>query len=154
MLAIHNVISYNKKNVILIYNMYDPVPRSHMFMIDARRLSGSGCCSSTQRVQEPVAPLVQQQQDPNDVANYFWNLYIQRHYPQLMRARIRSVHSGSPYYNNMIMAERGATHEWQRIYRQRQGTWTDENMDSEIERIAQALNRTIQSFQTNVSFNI
>lgn len=137
--------------------MYDPVPRSHMFMIDARRLSGSGCCSSTQRVQEPVAPLVQQQQqqqDPNDVANYFWNLYIQRHYPQLMRARIRSVHSGSPYYNNMITAERGATHEWQRIYRQRQGTWTDENMDAEIERIAQALNRTIQSFQTNVSFNI
>ena len=52
------------------------------------------------------------------------------------------------------MAERGATHEWQRIYRQRQGTWTDENMDAEIERIAQALNRTIQYFQTNVSFNI
>ena len=40
--------------------MFDPVPRSHMFMIDARRMSGSGCCSSTQRAQEPV--IVRQRQ--------------------------------------------------------------------------------------------
>jgi hypothetical protein len=132
--------------------MYDPVPRSHMFMIDARRMSGSGCCSSTQRAQEPPRQL-RPEQDPTTNADLFWYTYISRHYPNLMRIRLRSYRNHS-YFPNILQAERRAVHEWHQIYRERAGTWTDAAMNAEIDRIAQSLQTTITSLLSNNSFNI
>ena len=88
--------------------MFDPVPRSHMFMIDARRMSGSGCCSSTQRAQEPV--IVRQRQlirqpDIYTAADRFWNSRINRNYPHLTRLYLRTYHSSPDYRTKYKLRE-------------------------------------------------
>jgi len=136
--------------------MFDPVPRSHMFMIDARRMSGSGCCSSTQRAQEPV--IVRQRQlirqpDIYTAADRFWNSRINRNYPHLTRLYLRTYHS-SPDYRTIIQAQRAAVQEWYQIYREQHGSLTEEAMNAEIDRIAQQLERTISTFTSGISFNV
>ena len=67
--------------------MFDPVPRSHMFMIDARRMSGSGSGSSVARssVADGVPirannPLIVEGIDPvlGDISEIATRLYRQR----------------------------------------------------------------------------
>ena len=136
--------------------MFDPVPRSHMFMIDARRMSGSGCCSSTQRAQEPVIARPRQliqQPDIYTSADRFWNSRINRNYPHLARLYLRTYHR-SPYYQTIIQAHRAAVQEWYQIYRERHGSLTNEAINAEIDRIAQQLERTISNFTSGISFNV
>ena len=117
--------------------MYDPVPRSHMFMIDARRLSGSGCCSSTQRVQEPVAPLVQQRDRRiiNDARNP-WNQLMRARYLRVTPGRLRQNYHNDPELNDLLALYNEALGRWLQFANHNHNRLPFHEIEAELERIA------------------
>jgi len=122
--------------------------------------SGSGCCSSTQRASAPAIPIIRQQQQPQqrqvlhtNIANTFWDLHINRYYPNLRMLRLSTYHR-NPYFTRIREARRDAVQEWQQIYSERAGQWTQAEMEVVIDRIAQELERTILSYISDTTFNV
>ena len=114
--------------------MYDPVPRSHMFMIDARRLSGSGCCSSTQRVQEPLVHQRDRRRtnDPRDV----WNQLMRARYLRVMPGRLRQNYQNDPELNDLLALYNEALGRWLQFANHNHNRLPFHEIEAELERIA------------------
>ena len=106
--------------------MFDPVPRSHMFMIDARRMSGSGCCSSTQRHEEARI---------NRIARNYWNVNLQRRVGRITPNILRDNYRHEPEFGNLIALHDEALDQWLSYARDNFSRQSSHELITEFERI-------------------
>ena len=127
--------------------MFDPVPRSHMFMIDARRLSGSGCCSSTQRVAEPTVS----NEDLRSQAMQYWRSHtIGISGLNIHRLRARYEHEPElETIEDMYYQDRD---NWVAMYRANYRRWTPDDVNTRLANLLRDLEGDILD-QTNIIEN-
>jgi hypothetical protein len=115
--------------------MFDPIPRSHMFMIDARRMSGSGCCVSTHRTGA---------EHTNRIAEDYWNRELHQRFRRISPAVLRWNYGREPEIGNLIALHDNALNEWRNYLRVNFSRQTSEELTREFERILAQYHRDVR----------